>query len=423
MKSSLFLGLIFLIISILMLVFINKRLKNSNFSTFFLFNSSWIVLIALYLMDFNALPIISDFTKIYIFLYFLISNCAYIIFRSLKSTRLRITTNVNDKTGLKLLNIFLILWAIFFLYFLYTIYSSIGLSNYFFSNSARQILNTLDTESNVNISYYIYGTFYCWGRIYFNLKYGNKKKYILFIVAISLLFTAAKMNFIFAMIGSLLILFHYKKYSYMKVLNKIIPITIGFFIFLISFAIFTGKVIDKNIGSISSLNDLNDLTIGVLLYPYTYIVSTLFSLDNYINTVITNGQAYDNFFYMFIILYKAVNKIGFDIDVPSHILPFVYIDSFETNVYTFFYEILHDFGLGGTMFFGIFCALIFSIFDFNLKKNDKGLLFYLFYAYLGTACFLSIIAFKFNTTMFVSISLLILIYLIIKGNIFVKSNI
>ena len=126
---------------------------------------------------------------------------------------------------------------------------------------------------------------------------------------------------------------------------------------------------------------------------------------------------------MFISGYKVLNKVGLSIEVPSHILPFVYIDSFETNVYTFFYEVLHDFGLSGTLLFGIFSAFVFSIFDFNLKSNDRGLLFYMFYAYTGAACFLSIIAFKFNTTMFVGLTLLLLFYVLRKGQFFVKSNI
>ena len=142
--------------------------------------------------------------------------------------------------------------GLLFLYFFFTIHTSIGFSNYFLSNSARQVLHNLDQESNINISYYLFGTFYLWGRMYYKLKYDTGNNFLTIIVAISLLFTAAKMNFVFATIGILLILFHYKKYTYKKVFKRLIPLFIAFFTFLISFSIFTGKVIDKNVGSISS---------------------------------------------------------------------------------------------------------------------------------------------------------------------------
>lgn len=406
-------GLIFLIISFTVLIFINKKLRNNNYSSFILFNGSWIIVVSLYLLGSNFLPSLSEFTIIYILIYFSLSNTAYIFFRLSRSLSLRITTKVNYRISHRILKIFFFLWLLYFLYFLTSIYTSVGFREYFLANSARKIMQSLGKETEINLSYYIFGTFYCWGCLYHNLKYDRKKVLWLSIVGLSLLLTAAKMNFITAIIGGLIIIFHYRNYSYTKVLKLIIPILIGFFLFLISFSIFTGKVIDKNIGTITTWNEINNLTTGVLLYPYIYLVSAIFSLDYYINEIILRGIQNDSFFYVLTPIYKVLYKVGVVNEDPSTILPIISIDSYQPNVYTFFYEVLHDFGLFGTIIFGVFSSFIFSTLDFNVKKGGS-ILFYLFYATVSTCIILSVVAYKFHSTLFGIIVLIILFYIKLK---------
>jgi oligosaccharide repeat unit polymerase len=414
------LGLVFLVLLTSFLIGINKYLKNNNFSVYFLFNISWISSISLYIMDLNNLPIISDFTKIYLAVFFLVTNVSYIIFRKISITEVRFVIDQNLNFERRLLNLFFYLWAVYFLYFLYSIYSTVGFQEFFLSNAARKIMYTLGKEYNINISYYIFGTFYLWGLSYFSTKYNEKNNVKYFIVLFSLLLTAAKMNFVLALIGSLLIKYHYRNLSYKQLLLRLIPYIGGFLVFLVLFSIFTGKVIDSSVGTIYSIEDMGRLTYNALLYPYTYIVSSLFALDYYINHTIIYHDIDYNFSYIFLPFYKILNKVGLNIDFPSHILPFVYIDSFETNVYSFFYELLHDLGFVGTLLFGIFSSFLYAIVDSNIQFN-RTLSVYLFYANLAMASFLSIISFKFNTTMF--IGYLFVFMFLIKGKIIAKKNI
>jgi len=417
-------GLIFFIILGTILMYINKYLNNDNYSLYFIFNLSWIIMISLYIMNFNDLPMISLFLKLYLSIYFIIVNLSYFIVRKLSISHISIRIEDSYNFNKKILSILFLLWIIFLLYFLMKVYTTIGFEKFFLSNAARKIIHELGKEYNINISYYIFGTYYLWGLTYLNVSRNERHKFKYIIVLSSLLLTAAKMNFVMAILGSIFIKYHYSNLSYKKILLLILPYIGGFLIFLVLFAIFTGKVVDSSVGSITSLEDIKNITFGVLLYPYTYLVSSLFALDYYVNHIInSNGYEIDYMFrYILLPLYKILAKFDLVNNVPSHILSFVYIDGFKTNVYSFFYVLFHDFGLIGSLFFGILSSWLFALFDFNIKFN-KSFLLYLMYGYLAVGSFLSIISYRFNTTIFIGFLLFFASVYLYKGKLFVKNSI
>lgn len=408
-------------------ILIQLKLCNIRLSVFFVFNLAWLFTLTLFEFNLSVFPTLDMSVYLYLIGYLLMFNIIYIFSylffgNNYKSKIIddcaigyETSRGVADQKKYAIDDYLFIAWAIFVLVFVYQINVSYGFINYLSDGSARQVLLDINESdnSNINLSYYMFGTLYVlfrlvkWELVNESLSILDKIK--ISTIMISLLLTAAKMNFVYLCLMIYFISFLKRNKTYSQLLTHAFIIIFVFYIFIISFAFFTGKVIDDNIGSMSALNDVYDLGKATLLYPYNYLVGSLSAFNEFFLNK-PNNEHSEFCSYMFSRFYQLmsiiINKEYLPI-IPPHSAPFVNINGINTNVYTMHYHIVNDLGPFFAMIIAALQGIYFSWLDVCKRFFKNTYINVLFYLTLSNSI-LSLISFKFNDTMYIFTILLLI---------------
>lgn len=405
----------------LIVITIQRSLKLMRLSVFFVFNASWLITLILYELNLSVFPEIDLASYSYLLSYLLLFNISYFIFYLVISNHKKINPShgfsICDKSGDASIlhadrffsDYLFIAWLVLLVVFFYQISKSYGVVNYLIDGGARKILSNLNEsdDSSINISYYIFGTLFVIFRLVeWELHNINLTKIAILkvvVVCFSLLLTAAKVNFVYLCMIIYFIYFIVKNKTYFNLIGHVSVLVSIFYLFIIAFAFFTGKVIDENVGSMESFDDVFRLGKSTLLYPYDYLVGALAAFNEFFIHK-PNMEQSEFGSYMFKRVYQLLSLIVNKNNLPSlppSQTPFVNINGINTNVYTMHYFIVNDLGPYLAIIFSVVQGVYFSWLDF-IKANCKNTSFnVLFYLTLANTV-LSLITFKFSDTLYFS---------------------
>jgi oligosaccharide repeat unit polymerase len=176
------------------------------------------------------------------------------------------------------------------------------------------------------------------------------------------------------------------------------------------FSLFTGKVIDKNVGSANTISDILSFGTSALLYPYEYMIGSLAAF----NEVALHPQegGFPPGAYSISFVYNALAKLGFtssSLQLPDHLREFVHVGGIDTNVYTFLYDFVLDFGLVGSLLAAPLLATLHTYLD-NRSSTTKSIPEFLLIYISILAGFLSFVSFRYGDTLFMATAVLALLH-------------
>ena len=223
------------------------------------------------------------------------------------------------------------------------------------------------------------------------------------VVFASLFMTAAKMNAISASFLVYTIWFNRNNYGLSNFSRHFLFIGVLGYIFIFSYSLFTGKVVDQSVGSIESFSDILKFGKSGYLYPYEYLNSSLAALDYTFNRPSTTDPSFLWGGYSFYSVYRIAAAFGFLSDaaaLPSQLYGFVQFDHVDTNVYTFFYDLIIDFGDIGALLFALPHAMLHAFLDMR-ETRTSNVAFILLTNVSKLTAFLSFVTFRYGDTIFV----------------------
>lgn len=319
------------------------------FSNFSVFLGIWIALLFLHSLKLRGYDDLSIDILLYIVVFFSIYFVTYILatiisardkFKFKSANESRFSTDL-------ICAILFALWAGFFIIFIKTLGGTGSFISLLSSGGARLELNII---GGINVSYYIFAYFFIIAASMGNPLRSRAKKIVyafaVIVVLFSLLFTAAKVNFMTASFILYAMWFNRNGFGWKAFLIHSIILIVLMYVFIFTFAIYTGKVFDQNLGSVASISDILNISSSAFMYPYDYITGSIAAL-NEVFELQTNSD-YPTGSISFGFLYKALALLGlldWNIQLPPHNEEFVLVSGLDTNVYTFIYDIKRDFGV------------------------------------------------------------------------------
>lgn len=384
-----------------------KPLSNNG-----IFFGLWTALLFLHALNLSTFPPLSIQTGTFLILFFCIYTLTSIGYGKVlqafihKRNRPNRTqhSSVEKKMPAWMPILFVCAWALTFAQYLLVVSKEISLAFFLTGGAARSALSGSD---EISITYYIPAYFYlavafrpCKSEIANRALLNNTTRTI---VLVSLLFTAAKINFVSGAFLLYIGWFKKEKYSSSVLAKHSLAALALLYLFVATFAIFTGKVIDENVGSLSGVQDLFKLGLGALLYPYDYAVGSIAALDEIFRMSAFNS-AYATGGYSVPVLYKIASTFGFTgntKNLPPQFMEFVYINGVWTNVYTMFLDLIYDFGVYGSLL----AAPALAVLNASLDSTERGTTsasLALLNACAKLSIFLSFINFRYGGTLFIA---------------------
>ncbi|MBL4767937.1 MAG: oligosaccharide repeat unit polymerase [Rhodobacteraceae bacterium] len=348
-----------------------KRLTNSvTFSNMSIFLGVWILLLFLFLIRLRPFEPLSLELQLYLTTFFALYAFSYFLTAAKSTSKARVAKpaiwcdRYRASIG-RFAGFFFILWAALFLLFINSIQANISVMLLVTQGGARKALSELH---NINLWFYLFGYLFLiaatmrpWGPSIF----WRVLMVLAFVIVLaSMLLTAAKVNFVSAIFLVYVVWFNKVPRSKMTLLRHAVYVVFGLYFFIFSFSLFTGKVIDANVGSTASFADILHFGANALFYPYDYLVSSLAALNKVFLSSQNHSYAFGST--SFFSLYKILTAFGLltsDISLPSQFQSFVTVGGVNTNIYTIFYDLIFDFGIFSSLFMGVFLGLFHGTLD------------------------------------------------------------
>jgi|GEM_PF-5740097 len=265
-----------------------------------------------------------------------------------------------------------ILWVIFFYSFLSAMDSKIGLYVYILSGKGRTLIGEM---GDINTSYYIFAYLYlvltCLSPCQSSLLKRLFRRSAQILVLASLILTSAKVNFVSAVFLIYIIWFNRSGFRPKSMAIQFIALIVGFYLFIFLFSILTGKVIDRNIGSTTGISDVLNFGMGAFLYPYDYAVGSIGALNHVFFNEVQSGYVWGA--HVFRKFYEVLPIIGwsdYNLKLPPTFDAFVCLDGVDTNVYTFLYDLIRDFGIVPTLCFAVFLGCFHAYLDVQERTSS-----------------------------------------------------
>lgn len=315
----------------------------------------------------------------------------------------------------KIKKIVFMLWLVSFVQFLFFLNSTVGILGYFTSGLARKIMSQ---DIDINIYFYIFGYLYITLTLA-SARPHNKRGQLFELISIgliliSLLTTAAKINFISGCFLVYVLWFRRNNNNLRDLFVHGFYGLLLMYAFIVIFSLFTGKVVDRNFGAVTSVSDFFQLSYAFFLYPYEYVAGALEALNSVFGNLNSSNYSFGS--YSFNAIYRALitlNLPGATDNIPFKAGEFVVLSAFNTNVYTFFYDPLLDFGAFVTALLAIPLAILHSYLD-SKETYNPSLGVTILSSSSKLCCFISFADFKYGDTYFI-VSVLIFLVLAFRS--------
>lgn len=380
-------------------IFCNCYFGNNRASNLLVFTFTWSVCLILYNLDLSVFPDLSENLKLYIMSFMSLYIISYVSVYSLLTYSAKSRLNFQYIYRVNLVKLFFFLWALFLGLFLIKVSLTIGIANYLTSGTARSSIKDISETHGVNISYYMFAYLFLISCFYEGF---NKVKITLTVlVSLSLVFTAAKMNFVVYCLLAYVLYINKSNVQYKKVGFQLLFLVVAFYLFIFVFSLFTGKVIDQNVGSAENIEDILQFGSSALLYPYNYLVGAVAALDEvffHCNFACVDSDYMSN---VLARIYRFGSSLGLNSflpDIPSHNKPFVNINGINTNVYSFHYELIADFGIYGAILSASLLAFVHATLDFLSKRERIRFTLYALNSLIVVFTLLTVISFRYFNT-------------------------
>ncbi len=391
---------------ILIFVVLKLTVRTLTFSNMSIFLGVWIALLGLYqlkLVPFDPLSLelqlyLTTFFGLYGFSYFTGSTA----FGYARTPRSHLIKKLSIQSSNRaFMYLFLILWLALIIVFVRSV-SINGLIMIVSQGGARKAITNLE---NVKISFYLFGYLFLIAASVSALPKSFIRRVLFFtiigIVLGSMLVTAAKINFVSASFLIYIVWYNNRHRSIITLLRHFGLAIIALYAFIFIFSLYTGKVIDKSIGSISSIQDILQFSSDAFLYPYEYFVGSLAALNKVF--LYAEPHTYLPGSISFYSVYQILMRLGM-IDSGAQLAPqfydFVTVGGVTTNVYTFLYDLFLDFGLFFPLIAALFLGFIHSRLDVTEQRGGLPELIYLSQVSKLSA-FLSFVNFRYGDTIFI----------------------
>ncbi|MFG6581120.1 O-antigen polymerase [Sulfitobacter sp. 1A13191] len=409
-----------LICSIALITRAKNLLFFSNLSVFL---GIWSILMTLYSLNLSVFPKLSGsltlyiltFHFLYIFIYFLTASGFPTSRGANTAPAYYDQTNPQLKRHLSFASqLSFALWAFFFVKFLASLQSVGGAAVFLTGGGARKMLS--ETEG-VSLTFYVFAYLFLVTAMLLVphlTRYRKVAVYagILFVLG-SLLLTAAKVNVVSGAFLIYAIWFNRKKIGFANFCRQFGALVILGYAFIFLFSAFTGKVVDKSVGSIDNISDVLRYGKSAFLYPYDYLVGSLAALDYRFASI--HSSDYSNLvgghsFYSVYRIASAFGLISDTADLPDQFYGFVWFGGVNTNIYTFLYDLMLDFGEIGALLFAPLLAMLHASLDMR-ETIGRNIALIMLSNISKLSAFLSFVNFRYGDTVFVFSLFVWLLYL------------
>ncbi|WP_081035955.1 O-antigen polymerase [Rhodobacter capsulatus] len=405
-----------IVLSIAIFIAIRQISKAKNllfFSNLSVFLGVWAMIFFLYSLNLSVFPELSWDLYFYLLTFFSFYIFVYIVFASAFQSSQRESTPVvhlvegNSRFKRKLVGAAILsfaAWSIFFFLFLRSFGSVSGVIFFLTAGGARKAISN---SEGVSLTYYVFAYLFLivavlllphLTRIWKSVTY-----FCMLVVFVSLFMTAAKMNVISASFLVYIIWFNRNNYGFSNFYRHSLFILVFGYIFIFAYSLFTGKVVDQSVGSAESFSDILKFGKSGYLYPYEYLNSSLAALDYTFNIPLKTDPSSLWGGYSFYSVYRIAAAFGLFSDtaaLPSQLYGFVQFGHVDTNVYSFFYDLIIDFGDVGALLFAFPHAMLHAFLDMR-EKRTSNVAFILLTNISKLTAFLSFVTFRYGDTIFV----------------------
>lgn len=396
--------LVSLLVCFFILMLTSRTLAISNFSIFI---GLWIVLVALYhlnLAGFDPLGLeLQFYLTVFFCLYTLIYYCTTVSLRA-KNVSIKGQVRRTDwfrKRNRRFMVAFFLLWFLMFAMFVW----SVGVELMILLILQGGARASLSAAENVNIWFYLFGYLFILSAAY----HGAPRKLMwralwylaCALVLMSMLLTAAKINFVSAVLLCYIVWYNKEPRLRILLVKHAAFAIVGLYTFIFLYSVYTGKVIDPNVGSAEGLSDILKFGAKAFLYPYDYLTGSLAALNEVFSNTLQHRYAPGS--QSFYSVYKIVEQFGLlpaDVELPPQFYSFVDVGNVYTNVYTLFYDLWLDFGQIASLAMAIGIGALHAFLDQSEVKGASPPLYY-FSEISKLSAFLSFVNFRYGDTIVV----------------------